>query len=50
MSAVRPERLPLSRERVLTCAVELADESGISSLTIRSLAQSMGTKPMSLYY
>ncbi|BCW50572.1 TetR/AcrR family transcriptional regulator C-terminal domain-containing protein [Arthrobacter sp. StoSoilB13] len=50
MSAARPERLPLSRERVLTCAVELADESGISSLTIRSLAQSMGTKPMSLYY
>jgi len=48
--AVSPERLPLSRERVLTCAVELADESGISALTIRSLAQSMGTKPMSLYY
>jgi AcrR family transcriptional regulator len=28
----------------------LADESGIAALTIRSLAQSMGTKPMSLYY
>lgn len=43
-------RLPLSRERVLGCAVDLADESGIAALTIRSLAQSMGTKPMSLYY
>jgi AcrR family transcriptional regulator len=45
-----PRRLPLSRERVLGCAVDLADESGIAALTIRSLAQSMGTKPMSLYY
>ncbi|MDP9907153.1 TetR/AcrR family transcriptional regulator [Arthrobacter bambusae] len=43
-------RPPLSRERVLGCAVDLADESGIAALTIRSLAQSMGTKPMSLYY
>jgi AcrR family transcriptional regulator len=45
-----PQRLPLSRERVLECALDVADESGIAALTIRSLAQSMGTKPMSLYY
>lgn len=44
------KRLPLSREKVLECALDLADESGIDALTIRSLAQSMGTKPMSLYY
>jgi AcrR family transcriptional regulator len=44
------QRLPLSRERVLECAVALADESGIAALTIRTLARSMGTKPMSLYY
>jgi AcrR family transcriptional regulator len=44
------QRLPLSRERVLECAVALADESGLAALTIRTLAQSMGTKPMSLYY
>ncbi|WP_240987152.1 TetR/AcrR family transcriptional regulator C-terminal domain-containing protein [Arthrobacter sp. Soil736] len=44
------KRLPLSREKVLECALDLADESGIAALTIRSLAQSMGTKPMSLYY
>lgn len=43
-------RLPLSRERVMDCALELADESGIAALTIRSLAHRMGTKPMSLYH
>lgn len=50
MSTAASQRLPLSRERVLECAVALADESGLSALTIRTLAQSMGTKPMSLYY
>lgn len=45
-----PQRRPLSRDRVLECAVALADDSGIAALTIRTLAQSMGTKPMSLYY
>lgn len=44
------KRIPLSRERVLGCALVLADESGIAGLTIRSLATSMGTKPMSLYH
>ncbi|MGJ3191972.1 TetR/AcrR family transcriptional regulator [Paenarthrobacter sp. FR1] len=50
MTTAASQRLPLSRERVLECAVALADESGIAALTIRTLAQSMGTKPMSLYY
>ncbi|MGF4044077.1 TetR/AcrR family transcriptional regulator [Paenarthrobacter nitroguajacolicus] len=50
MSTAASQRLPLSRERVLECAVALADESGLAALTIRTLAQSMGTKPMSLYY
>ncbi|MFJ5698421.1 TetR/AcrR family transcriptional regulator [Arthrobacter sp. NPDC093139] len=45
-----PKRVALSRERVLQCAVDLADESGIAALTIRSLAESMGTKAMSLYH
>lgn len=44
------ERAPLSRERVLHAAVAIADEGGIGSLTIRSLAQSLGVKPMSVYY
>ncbi|WP_369745455.1 TetR/AcrR family transcriptional regulator [Paenarthrobacter sp. AMU7] len=50
MPTAASQRSPLSRERVLECAVTLADESGIDALTIRTLALSMGTKPMSLYY
>ncbi|MER7278433.1 TetR/AcrR family transcriptional regulator [Dactylosporangium sp. NPDC000244] len=41
---------PLSRERVLGAAVELADAGGIASLTIRSLADKLGVKPMSVYH
>lgn len=44
------DRVPLSRERVLQCAVTIADEAGIAGLTMRSLAQALGVKPMSLYY
>ncbi len=44
------ERTPLSRERVLRAAVEIADDGGIGSLTIRSLAQALGVKPMSVYH
>jgi AcrR family transcriptional regulator len=40
----------LSREKVLQSALELADRDGIAAVSIRSLAQSMGTKPMTLYY
>jgi len=45
--AARPA---LSRERVLRAAVGLADESGITALTMRSLAQALEVKPMSLYH
>ncbi|WP_433046920.1 TetR/AcrR family transcriptional regulator [Dactylosporangium sp. CS-033363] len=41
---------PLSRERVLGAAVELADAGGIASLTIRSLAEKLRVKPMSVYH
>jgi AcrR family transcriptional regulator len=43
-------RTPLSRERVLRCALTLADRDGIAGLTIRTLAQELGSRPMSLYY
>jgi AcrR family transcriptional regulator len=43
-------RIPLSRERVLRAAVGLADEAGIESLTMRRLAERLGSEPMSLYY
>ena len=47
-TGVQP-RLPLSKERVLVAAVELADESGIESVTMRALARRLGVEAMSLY-
>jgi len=43
-------RVPLSRDRVLSAAVGLADAGGVGSLTIRSLADKLGVKPMSVYH
>jgi AcrR family transcriptional regulator len=45
-----PERVPLSRERVLRGAIAVADAGGLGALTIRSLAQELGVKPMSVYH
>jgi AcrR family transcriptional regulator len=42
-------RLPLSRDRILRAALELADEGGIESLTMRKLGQTLGFEAMSLY-
>jgi AcrR family transcriptional regulator len=42
-------RPPLNRERVLRAAMELADEAGIESLTMRKLARELGVEAMSLY-
>jgi AcrR family transcriptional regulator len=44
------ERVPLSRERVLGGAIAVADAGGLGALTIRSLAQELGVKPMSVYH
>ena len=40
----------LSRQKVIDAAMALADRDGIDSLTIRALADSLGTKPMSMYH
>src|SRR5690349_9020444 len=48
-SRSRRSRRPLNRERVLEAAVQLADESGIGSLTMRKLAAALGVEAMSLY-
>src|SRR5262245_4273512 len=42
-------REPLSRERVLEAALQLADDGGIESLTMRKLARALGVEAMSLY-
>jgi AcrR family transcriptional regulator len=39
----------LSRERVLGAALQLADQGGIDSLSMRKLAQALEVKAMSLY-
>jgi AcrR family transcriptional regulator len=43
-------RPPLTRERILECALAVADAGGIEALTIRSLASELGVKPMSVYH
>ena len=42
-------RLPLSRQRVMRCALRLADKDGLEVLSMRKLAQALGVKAMSLY-
>jgi AcrR family transcriptional regulator len=49
MATTTEPRLPLSRERILQAALELADEGGIESLTMRKLGQALGFEAMSLY-
>ncbi|MEN9223110.1 MAG: TetR/AcrR family transcriptional regulator C-terminal domain-containing protein, partial [Thermostichus sp. BF3_bins_97] len=40
---------PLSRERILQAALDLADAEGLEALSMRRLAQVLGVKAMSLY-
>jgi AcrR family transcriptional regulator len=49
-SPATERRTPLTRDRVLRTAVELADDAGVASLTMRRLAEQVGVEPMSLYY
>lgn len=44
------KRVPLDRERVLRCAIRIADAEGNLALTIRSLAKELGVKPMAIYH
>ena len=46
--AVEP-RVPLSRERVLRTALELADRDGIGALSMRRLGQELSVEAMALY-
>src|SRR5690242_226931 len=44
-----PSRTPLSRDRILAAALELADTEGVESLTMRRLGDELGYEAMSLY-
>lgn len=46
----RGDRPRLSREKVMSGAVAVADAGGIAALTIRSLADELGVKPMAVYH
>ncbi|HEY3904567.1 MAG TPA: TetR family transcriptional regulator, partial [Streptosporangiaceae bacterium] len=42
-------RVQLTRGRVVSAAIKLADRDGIDSLSMRKLAQDLGVEAMSLY-
>lgn len=44
-----PKRRPLTHLRVLQAALELVDESGLQSLSMRALGAKLGVQAMSLY-
>lgn len=44
------QRSTLTQKRVLEAAVELADQVGIDSFTIRKLAAALGVSPMTIYH
>jgi len=47
---LQTKRRPLTPDRILDAAIDLADETGIENLTIRKLAAAVGVKPMTIYY
>ncbi|MGW1210522.1 TetR/AcrR family transcriptional regulator [Streptomyces sp. NPDC002499] len=48
-AAPQSAREPLSRQRVLRAAVELADAGGLETLSMRKLGEAVGVEAMSLY-
>jgi len=43
------DRIPLSRERIITAAVAIVDAQGLEALSMRKLGASLGVEAMSLY-
>lgn len=43
-------RVPLSRDRVLRAAVEIADADGLDAVTMRRIGEALDAEAMSLYY
>jgi AcrR family transcriptional regulator len=50
MTSTAELKAPMSRERVLSAAVEFADRNGIEALSMRKLARELGVEAMTLYY
>ena len=49
IAASSARRVPLTTERIVAQAVRSADENGVSGLSMRSLARSLGFEVMALY-
>lgn len=49
MARTKSHRVPLSRERIIDAAVEVADREGLGAVTMRRLGQQLGVEAMSLY-
>ncbi|MFC9917513.1 TetR/AcrR family transcriptional regulator C-terminal domain-containing protein [Agromyces binzhouensis] len=45
-----PERRPLTPERIIAAAVSLADQGGVSGVSMRKVADSLGVEAMALYH
>lgn len=50
MKTTRQPKPPLTHDRILTSAMELADRDGLAALTMRRIAKSLSVEAMSLYY
>jgi AcrR family transcriptional regulator len=48
--ATRTKREPLSRDRLLAAAVEIADADGVGAVTMRRVSAAVGVEAMSLYH
>lgn len=46
----RDQREPLTRERIVRAAIELADERGLDGLSTRAIAARLGSGPTSMYW
>lgn len=50
MAEPAPRRAPLTRERILRAAIQLADEDGLDGFTMRRLADRLSVEAMSIYH
>lgn len=46
----RPQRIPLTRQRIAEAALRVIDRDGLSALTMKRLGSELGVEAMSLYF
>ncbi|MDT2005269.1 TetR family transcriptional regulator [Rhodococcus opacus] len=47
--SIHSDGAPITRERILACALDLIDRDGIDGLSMRRLGKALGRDPMTLY-